>query len=684
MTLVSSAIAGGGPENLALIVNQNSDSSKLIANHYVQLRNIPASNVIYLDDVPVGEETNYDEFRDRILEPIIARIVERKIEHQIDYIVYSSDFPTAIRIDRLQQKMLSSTSGVNTRLFNPVASINALTYFAREIRVENYNLLSLQSNRYFRGDNARLLSHPFRGALQVKFQQALAQTIKGNHEEAIERLLELESKEPFQLAIPYWLARVYAAKNDAERTAKWLQQAVKLGWSYRRYTKADRAFHSVRANPNFDQVVQTIPTESFRRLPSQGFCSRYRWAPNGMVNLGDDQGYTMVLSTVLAATRFEGNSEQEAINQITRSVNADHTNPKGTFYFCETSDIRTKTRKDGITQAMDELRRLGHKVALVKGTLPRNKSDIVGLTLGSAGYSFGETRSRIIAGAICENLTSFGGKLLNSSQTTLSELLRYGAAGSSGTVVEPYALQAKFPHPRIHVHYANGCSLAESFYQSVHGPFQLLIVGDALCQPWAKPPTMTVTGIANGDTIKEAKIVRVDYSNSPVPPRGSLIFIDGVYVKTISPKGSFKMVPEDFSDGHHELRVVAVADNAVAAQSNQIVEFDVIKDHLEVALSSPTGAIGFGDTFELKATANFEGKIELMQNRRVIDSIDGPIANFSVKAKELGRGPVRLTARIANGNKFVASKPVQINVLGKINMRPMNTATPSTIENLNE
>ena len=43
------AFAGGGPENVLLLVNSNSSGSKTIANHYIQLRNIPASNVVYID-----------------------------------------------------------------------------------------------------------------------------------------------------------------------------------------------------------------------------------------------------------------------------------------------------------------------------------------------------------------------------------------------------------------------------------------------------------------------------------------------------------------------------------------------------------------------------------------------------------------------------------------------------------
>ena len=45
------AFAGGGPENVLLVVNANSDSSKMIANWYIHGRGIPARNLVYLDGV---------------------------------------------------------------------------------------------------------------------------------------------------------------------------------------------------------------------------------------------------------------------------------------------------------------------------------------------------------------------------------------------------------------------------------------------------------------------------------------------------------------------------------------------------------------------------------------------------------------------------------------------------------
>ena len=44
----ATAIAGGGPENVLLVVNRSSPASLTIANHYVRLRQIPAGNVLTL------------------------------------------------------------------------------------------------------------------------------------------------------------------------------------------------------------------------------------------------------------------------------------------------------------------------------------------------------------------------------------------------------------------------------------------------------------------------------------------------------------------------------------------------------------------------------------------------------------------------------------------------------------
>ena len=67
-------MAGGGPENVVVIVNADSQTSMLIANHYIQLRNISPRNVIYLNSVPSQEKTNNTKFINQILRPILNQI----------------------------------------------------------------------------------------------------------------------------------------------------------------------------------------------------------------------------------------------------------------------------------------------------------------------------------------------------------------------------------------------------------------------------------------------------------------------------------------------------------------------------------------------------------------------------------------------------------------------------------
>ena len=136
---------------------------------------------------------------------------------------------------------------------------------------------------------------------------------------------------------------------------------------------------------------------------------------------------------------------------------------------------------------------------ILQGNVPEGKNDVQGAMLGVANFDWKASRSTILPGAICEHFTSFGGDMhASAGQTPLSELLRYGATAASGTVTEPYAIPHKFPSPMMQVHYARGCTVAESFYQSVLCPYQLLIVGDPLCRPWANIPEITVAGVTAG------------------------------------------------------------------------------------------------------------------------------------------------------------------------------------------
>ena len=88
--------AGGGPESYLLVVNSASPSSLAIANYYIALRQIPSSNVLYIEWKGDLHTIDVETFRQRILQPILEKLTETELTSHIDGIVYSSDFPYKI------------------------------------------------------------------------------------------------------------------------------------------------------------------------------------------------------------------------------------------------------------------------------------------------------------------------------------------------------------------------------------------------------------------------------------------------------------------------------------------------------------------------------------------------------------------------------------------------------------
>lgn len=684
-TLPFDAFAGGGPENLILIVNANSASSKLLANHYIHGRGIPQSNVIYLAEVPDREVIPWPQFKTQILEPLLNEIQRRKLVGQIDYVIYSSDFPTTIIVNEHQTKLLKmlkeqGQESVPPQLFNPNASITSLTFFAGAALREQPAYMLLESNRYYRQATHKLLRTPFSGELQAEFDTVI-DLIKSDREqdyqEAISRLSEFGKSNPSQLAISYWLAKFYGKLGDAPNATKWLIRALRQGWCFQKQTRSDLAFERVKDDPLFRGIVDRIPEIPFVFAPTHGFKNNYKWAANGMLNNERGQGDQYFLSTVLSVTRNYGINEKQAVEQLQRSIKADGTQPQGTFYFTDTKDVRSTTRKPNFASAIIQLEAMGFETKIVNSSVPVKALDIVGLTCGTPGFNWAASENQILPGAFCDNLTSFGGMFYRAGQTKCSQFLRYGAAGSSGTVVEPYAVQAKFPHPMIHVHYARGCSLAESFYQSVSGPFQIIVVGDALCSPWAIEPVIEVAPSSIENSVEGMLKLSVNVDSSPVKVGALLFYVDGRLERQTPVVSEFKIDTRQLSDGYHELRIVAVANNLV--QTTGRVVLPVVVDNRGHSLKLEVMQTEYRDTDNIRvvAKATVGEVIELRHNGRTLIKKAGRDAEFLVPAASLGRGPVQIQG-VATSAEFseIASSPVDLVIRGDLAEVLRNTETP--------
>jgi uncharacterized protein (TIGR03790 family) len=578
LTWPTSVNAGGGPENVLLVVNPNSPSSLCIANHYAKLRQIPDDNILYVSWDPKAESANIDAFRKQILLPILQTINKRRLGEQIDQIIYSSDFPWAIGLAtdtkrfledmrRSQAATAESKPGEKQTprptewpvTLGPVGSINGLTYLWQPVIAGSPAYFGSQINRYMR-------------------LPPLGQT--------------------------------------------------------------------------------DVPTAAFR--------GNRQYNPRGEVVASG--GLRYFLSTMLAVTAGRGNSLDEVLAYLRRSAAADGTNPKGTIYFVRNKDIRSRVRQNLFPAAVLELKKLGIKADILEGTVPLNKPDVQGVTMGTATFDWKASGSTILPGAICEHFTSYGGVLTkNASQTPLSEFLRYGAAGASGTVAEPMALAQKFPSPMIQVHYARGCTLAEAFYESVQAPYQLLIVGDPLCRPWAKIPQVAVAGVKANATVHGRLMLEpsVTSTSKAIAARFDL-FIDGLRVTACTPGKTLTFDTAKISDGYHELRVVAIGPPPIESQGRQIIPFHAANHGRKISATLVADSPRRADQ-PLSIEVSSPGSIGIaaMHGSSIVGRVTGENGTIEIPANTLGAGPVRIgiTGMGAGGaNTNVTADPIEVNL----------------------
>lgn len=426
------------------------------------------------------------------------------------------------------------------------------------------------------------------------------------------------------------------------------------------------------ANPAYLQMdsnrYMRLPVGERRDAPSLGFSSTQEFGPRGQpVGCG---GRRYMLSMMLGVTAGRGNTLEEVLHYLRRSAAADGTRPGGTIYYMKNKNVRSKARHHAFPAAVEQLGQLGVQAEIIEGTLPRNKPDVQGAMIGAAEFDWRSSGSTIRPGAICEHFTSYGGALHSSSgQAPLSEFLRYGAAGASGTVTEPYSVPHKFPTAMIHVHYARGCTLAEAFYQSVYAPYQLLIVGDPLCRPWANVPRVEVEGVEPDSTVKGRLMLKpaATVAEGPGVDRFEL-FIDGWRRTECLPGRSLAWDTANLADGHHELRVVAVEAGPIRSRGRRIIPIYTANHGRTITVTTePRGTLPAGRPVVVAASSAESKEIVVLHHSRLVGRIDGPKGQLTIAPGTLGYGPVRLRVfGVGKGGPLsnVIAKPVTLRVEG--------------------
>lgn len=268
-----------------------------------------------------------------------------------------------------------------------------------------------------------------------------------------------------------------------------------------------------------------------------------------------------------------GNTEAEVRDCLHRSIAADATSPTGAVFFIMQDDIRSKVRRWQIEPVVETLKRVNVSGFITNG-VPQNQRGVLGVMMGKANVSPLDI-GLFTKGSIGEHLTSFGATFDQPSQTKISRWISAGVSGTAGTVCEPLAIWAKFPHARMYEHYTAGCSLIESFYASVRMPLQTYFVGDPLTAPWKADSSMRVIGITEGGVVQEDTSIDL-YIQAPAGVLYSQVqyFLNG---KLDGEGERYILKPQALSPGLHTFRAVAYEANPIRNSVSAEVRFRVVE-----------------------------------------------------------------------------------------------------------
>jgi uncharacterized protein (TIGR03790 family) len=214
---------------------------------------------------------------------------------------------------------------------------------------------------------------------------------------------------------------------------------------------------------------------------------------------------------------------------IDRGVASDDTWPTGSAYLMDTSDQTRSARcilnaGYGYTNECQifldtwDSTASGIAGSIVMADSITSKTDVLFYVQGLASVPNLATNT-YPPGAVADHLTSYGGQIPTSGQMSAFELLRAGATGSYGTVVEPCAYQQKFPNPAVLIpSYFGGATLIEAYWRSVTWPAEGIFIGEPLARPFGTGVHSTYADdvlTIETTTMVPGKIYRIEAADSP-------------------------------------------------------------------------------------------------------------------------------------------------------------------------
>lgn len=366
-------------------------------------------------------------------------------------------------------------------------------------------------------------------------------------------------------------------------------------------------------------------------------------------------------SMMLGYTGEKGEDVQTVLDTLERGIQSDFRGVRKGIYFVQSDDVRSKCREYQFYPAVNELKQRG-VTASITTNFPAGVENVMGLLMGAETVDPSRVKS-FAPGAMAEHLTSWSAEF-QKPQTKMTEWLKAGATGSAGAVVEPYSNPNKFPSARFFVHYASGCTMLESFYQSIACPLQCLLLGDPLAKPYAVPLTVKVLGPDEVDhdftylAQAQCRVPNVQFLYS--------FMVDGKEVRGVSDDYSVYLDIDKLSDGYHELRAVVRIKHLVEFSASVDKPLAVNRMGRSVKIRSEVGRLG-KHQHAIKVGIGGQERpkvLRLVSGERQLDEKPyGPEVELVLDELQVGEGPnrVRAVAVYADGME-VSSAPVNFGI----------------------
>jgi hypothetical protein len=199
----------------------------------------------------------------------------------------------------------------------------------------------------------------------------------------------------------------------------------------------------------------------------------------------------------------------------------------------------------------------------------------------------------------------------------------------------------------LHAYYAQGLSAAEAFYSSLQSPYQLLILGDPICQPYAKPPRVKISGCENGSVISESiklklQPIEADSSSDPVQLTW---MINGKTVLQSNFRPEVEIRLDNNDAGAQEWRFITKGPKPIESCWESSVWVYAGPPSTHLTLWAPEFCSrSESSKFRVKITQASESKNKLRIRHpwELLDAIPNDQGEFELDLSSLGSGPIRL------------------------------------------